>query len=473
MIMKKLKYLILIVSVLNVQACIGQKKQTSRTKYLLLNNQVIEKVENAKLVVGKVEKSSANPLFVEDKPWEKRFDNLYGNVIYDEEDELYKCWYSPFIIDNSAKGMSLKEREKDYDAPDEREMAICYATSKDGIHWEKPNLGLTDFGGNKKNNIIWRGKGQGGDHWAGPHGGGIFKDLHEKDPNRRYKALFKIEELSIGFSKDGLHWDEYQPCEGDVTVAGDTHNNALWAPTLNKYVGITRTWGKMGREVARVESDDFIHWTKEEVVLEGLDNNLQPYAMPVFYYGGVYLGLVAIHNQKTDRVHTELTWSPDTKKWNRISPGTSLIPCSDKKLDYDYGCVYACAYPVFEKDEIKLYYGGSDWLHFGWRNGAMGLATLRPDGFAGYVAKSSPAKIVTKEIFYSGGNIYLNADINEGGHLIVRVLDKDGKSLAKSEKLSANLINSELQFDKKIKKGNITLQFDFVNAKVYSFDLEK
>ena len=471
--MIKTKYSILIVYVLATYACIGQSEQTTRTKYLLLNNKVIENVKNTKLTVGVVKKHPSNPLFVEDKPWEQRFDNLYGNVIYDEEDELYKCWYSPFVIDNSAKGMSLKEREKGYDAPDEREMAICYATSKDGIHWEKPNLGLVDFGGNKKNNIIWRGKGQGGDHWAGPHGAGVFKDVHEKDPNRRYKALFKIEELSIGFSKDGLHWDEYQPCEGDVTVAGDTHNNALWAPTLNKYVGITRTWGSMGREVVRVESDDFIHWTKEEVVLKGLDKNLQPYAMPVFYYGGVYLGLVAIHNQKTDRVHTELTWSPDTKKWYRISPGTPLIPLSDKKLDYDYGCVYACAYPVFEKDEIKLYYGGSDWLHFGWRSGALSLATLRPDGFAGYEAQSKIAMVVTKSIPYDGGGIRINADINEGGHLIVRVLDEDGKALAKTEKLSADLMNTELQFDREIKNGSISLQFDFVNAKVYSFDLEK
>jgi hypothetical protein len=195
-----------------VTQIVAQPNDSKSEKYLFLDNRIIEKVENAKLVVGKVEKSSANPLFVEDKPWEKRFDNLYGNVIYDQEDELYKCWYSPFIIDNSAKGMSLKEREKEYNTPDDREMAVCYATSKDGIHWVKPNLGLVDFEGNKNNNIVWRGKGQDGDHGAGPHGAGIFKDMHEKDPNRRYKALFKIEELSIGFSKDGLHWDEYQPC---------------------------------------------------------------------------------------------------------------------------------------------------------------------------------------------------------------------------------------------------------------------
>jgi len=57
--------------------------------------------------------------------------------------------------------------------------------------------------------------------------------------------------------------------------------------------------------------------------------------------------------------------------------------------------------------------------------------------------------------------------------MIVRVLDEDGKALAKTEKLSADLMNTELQFDREIKNGSISLQFDFVNAKVYSFDLEK
>jgi hypothetical protein len=459
--------------------CIGQKKQPNNTKYLLLDNRVIKQVENAKLTVGVVKKHPSNPLFVEDKPWEKRFDNLYGNVLYDEEDELYKCWYSPFIIDNSAKGMSLKERENDYDAPDTREMAICYATSKDGIHWEKPNLGLVDFEGNKNNNIVWQGKGQDGDHWAGPHGAGIFKDMDEKDPNRRYKALFKIEDLSIGFSKDGLHWDEYQACEGDVTVAGDTHNNALWAPTLNKYVGITRTWGKMGREVARIESNDFIHWTKEEVVLEGLDKNLQPYAMPVFYYGGVYLGLVAIHNQKTDRVHTELTWSPDTKKWNRISPGTPLIPCSDKKLDYDYGCVYACAYPVFKDNEIQLFYGGSDWLHFGWRSGALALATLRPDGFAGYeVADNASTGVVTTHSFtVTGSDLKISADIMEGGSLQVAILNEQGVVIPEytfeaCNTLPHNSVDALVTWKEnsfsELKGKKVAFRFLLDNSKVYS-----
>ena len=62
--------------------------------------------------------------------------------MFDEEDGIYKCWYSPFIIDNSAKGIAVSMPLKKYEAPENREMAICYATSKDGIKWEKPNLGF-------------------------------------------------------------------------------------------------------------------------------------------------------------------------------------------------------------------------------------------------------------------------------------------------------------------------------------------
>ena len=52
---------------------------------LLLDSRVVERAENARLVVGTAHKHAANPLFGEDRPWEKRFDNLYGNVILDDE----------------------------------------------------------------------------------------------------------------------------------------------------------------------------------------------------------------------------------------------------------------------------------------------------------------------------------------------------------------------------------------------------
>ncbi|MHC4842201.1 MAG: hypothetical protein ACYTEE_00220 [Planctomycetota bacterium] len=447
-------------------------------RYLLLDSRIIDNTENVKLTLGKVQKHKANPLFEEDKPWEKRFDNLYANVIYDEHEKIFKCWYSPFIIDISSKSMTLQQRkEVDYDPP-AREMAICYATSTDGINWVKPELGLVEYEGTKATNILWRGENAAtGKEWEGPHGSGIFKDLRDPDPKRRYKAILKADILSIAFSPDGIHWDKAITCS-EADSAGDTHNNAFWAPTLGKYVGITREWGApFGRQVARTSSEDFINWTKCEIVLEGLDSNFQTYAMPVFYHGGVYLGLVAIHDQDADRVWTELTWSPDTVKWNRVLPGTPLIPNSDgKEGDYDWGCVYAAAYPVFLEDEIRLYYGGSDGYHFSWRNGFFCLATLRPDGFAGYTQTDSnkPATITTTPINHDNKSLQISTDVESNGYLKVKVLDEQNKPLAESKPLNGSLTDKKVEwldrfsFDK-LDKKSVKIQFELKDTTIYSF----
>ena len=449
-----------------------------RRRFLLLDTHIVEHAQNAELTLGVVRKHSGHPLFGEDKTWEMRFDNLYANVVYDDEEHLYKCWYSPFIVDNSSKGMSPQQREEvKYRAPRNREMGICYAASQDGLTWVKPEMGLVEYGGSKANNILWRG---GGDTWAlqaGPHGSGIFKDLQDPDPTRRYKAFLKSEILSVAFSAAGIHWEPPIACP-EANSAGDTHNNAFWAPTLGRYVGITRQWSKpFGRQVAWTSSSDFLNWDKTRIVLEGLDEKQQPYAMPVFFHGGVYIGLVAIHDQDTDLVWTELTWSPDTKTWNRVFPGTPLIPSGDEG-EYDWGCVYAAACPVFLEDEIRLYYGGSDGLHTSWRNGYFCLATLRPDGFAGYRATDTaePATVTTTPIFDGTAPLRVSADIAKGGSLVVRVLGEEKQVLGESQPLASTVSDAEVRWldDSAldaIRTRRARLQFAFQEATVFSFSL--
>jgi len=450
----------------------SSSRQGKRSRFLVLDSRIIDNAQNAKLTLGEVKKHPANPLFEEDNPWEARFDNLYANVIYDEEDKIYKCWYSPFIVDNSAKGMTREQRKSRYKPPRDREMAICYAVSKDGIKWTKPVLGLVEFNGSMQNNIVWRGLS--GAIPKGPHGSGIFKDIQDPDPARRYKAIFKGKKISVSFSADGIHWDQATLCP-EANVAGDTHNNAFWAPTLGKYVGITRTWGeKYGRQVARTESNDFLKWTRAELVLEGLEKKLQTYAMPVFFHGGVYLGLVAIHDQKADRVWAELTWSPDTIEWNRICPGTPLIANSEKEMAYDWGCVYAGAYPIFLGDEIRIYYGGSDGYHFGWRNGFFCMSTLRPDGFAGYepTSEDKPAVIDTRPVTCRGETLCITADIQNKGSVRVSIVDEQGNEIAVAGPVSRTVTDGKVKWtsNRKLSSGkNIRLRFLLDKAKLYSF----
>ena len=260
--------------------------------------------------------------------------------------------------------------------------------------------------------------------------------------------------------------------EGLGKIEGDTHNNVFWDPRIGKYVGITRTWGNLGREVARIESSDYASWESTGVVMKGLQKSLQAYAMPVFMHGGVYLGLVAIHAQQpVDRVWTELAWSTDTKQWNRIAPGKALIPCSEKMLDYDYGCVYACAYPVFKEDEIQLYYGGSDYYHDGWREGSLCLATLRPDGFAGYEQqlKDKPAVITTTVIPCAGQDIRVTADVDRGGSIKVSIVDDKRQDVVTARTVSNPVTDGCLKWNKKISADKVRLKFEINKAKLYSF----
>jgi hypothetical protein len=448
-----------------------------RDRYLLLDNRIVEMTKNAKLTVGKVQKDKRNPLFAEDKPWEPRFDNLYANVVYDEQEKLYKCWYSPFIIDESTSNTPRKDRVnggkfkyQGRHTGRRREMGICYAVSRDGIQWEKPSLGVVEFRGNKENNLVWR----------GPHGAGVFKDLHEPDAKRRYKMFFKGRKISVAFSGDGLHWGEAIECP-EANVRGDTHNNAFWAPTLGEYVGITRTWARpRGRQVARTSSKDFLKWSKAKVVLEGLENHLQTYAMPVFYYAGVYIGLPAIYNSDADRTHTELTWSPDTITWHRIDAGSPLISNSPKKGEYDWGTAYAAAYPVFLKDEIRLYYGGCDDKHFGWRNGYFCLATLRPDGFAGYEQRSKDASafVTTKPLLATGQPLTLSADVGENGFIKIIILNDIGGGIGEAKPVRHTVTDAKVQWESRVtirnhKGKTIRLRFELRNAKLYSFSFHE
>lgn len=434
----------------------------ARDNYLLLDQRLIERADNAELRLGTVTKHPRNPLFQEDKPWEVRFDNLYANIHFDPRAQLYRCWYSPFIIDPAVTDTPAAQRTTRRYQPHDREMGLCYATSRDGLTWEKPALDLIEFNGSKANNLVLR----------RPHGSGIFHDAHEADPARRFKlfarAAESVRQMSVAFSPDGLHWSDSTLCP-EINVPGDTHNNAFWSPELGKYVGITRMKTDQ-RLVARTESADFIHWTRAVEILRG-DRTNQTYAMPVLRHAGVYLGFLAIFNTQSDRTHCELAWSPDTLAWHRIQPGTPFIPTATASGAYDWGCVYPATTPVILDHEIRLYYGASNGPHTTWRDGFLALATLRPDGFAGYAArdKSKPATLLTRPLLTSGKTLTLTADIDPGGWLTATLLDAADKILATSPRLTATTTHCVAVNLPPTAGQPVRVRFEIHQAKLYSF----
>jgi hypothetical protein len=457
------------------------------SKRLLMDPELIERSEGVSLKLGTVAKDSRNPLFGEDKPWEVRFDNLYANVIFDSSEKIFKCWYNPFIHYQRAESVPRAKRPfVDYDSvpQSQPEMGVCYATSTDGLTWEKPNLGLVDYNGSTANNLVLRNQPEPSD-WR-PHGSGIWKDVRDPDPTRRYKIFFSNSKVGmcVSFSADGLHWRAPVRCPL-IASRGDCHNNSFWAPSLNMYVGITRNFDneRRTRLVARTQSPNFIDWNKAEEVLRNLPSEplRQTYTMIVFPYANAYLGLLMMLNRgdkivktdpENDTVDCELAWSSDTVHWTRIAPGNALIPRGPGR-DYDSGCIYAAAYPILRNGQLWLYYGGNNGKHTDWRDGFFCLTRLRPDGFAG-METHDEGLIVTRPIGEKKGwkgMMRIAADATSGS-VVVKAL-RGERIIAESRPVSGDLTDAVVPWRTSPlstpSNQPLRFRFELKNSKLYSF----
>ena len=105
---------------------------------LFVDDFLIERKEDVFRTLHNPERVATNPVIVPDRPWEGYLTMQPGTVIFDEEDGVFKMWYN-----------TLPTREHP-----SIEQYLCYATSRDGLKWEKPNLNLIEFQGSKANNIV-------------------------------------------------------------------------------------------------------------------------------------------------------------------------------------------------------------------------------------------------------------------------------------------------------------------------------
>ena len=189
-----------------------------------------------------------------DQPWE---DDSMGYFSVMSDGDLFRMYYRGFHHGSGAEA---------------RGEPMCYAESKDGIHWTKPNLGLFAYQGSAENNIVLGGDGRkfpATDQWRGWLGletglgwrGDMapFKDTNPNAaPDARYKALVRgcrgTCQIACGRSDygmypfkspDGIHWTLMS--EEPVITRGrfDSQNLAVYDAVRERYVAFVRDmkWG--------------------------------------------------------------------------------------------------------------------------------------------------------------------------------------------------------------------------------------
>ncbi len=126
---------------LDQEKALGAEAASCRYKFLVIDDTHLTETHNLLRRVNAATKHP-EPVLTLDAPWHPKNEMLnFVNVLYDEQEQLFKMWYCTMRW------------------PAEREYwdggrKFAYATSRNGIHWEKPILGLVEINGSRENNYI-------------------------------------------------------------------------------------------------------------------------------------------------------------------------------------------------------------------------------------------------------------------------------------------------------------------------------
>lgn len=398
---------------------------------------------------------------IHDEPWEGSGSG-YHSVFQDGN--LYRMYYKAW------------QHEASGDLSNYHPLYCAYAESKDGIHWYKPDLGLHEFKGSKKNNIVINSEVVDGITIDAGHPA-VFKDENPDVPeDERFKALVitgkPVWGLAALKSKDGINWSLMSTKPVITDGAFDSQNLAFWDPTIKKYRAYWRyftegesvsgdkvDWSKIAkgtRGIRTAVSDDFINW-ESPVNLSYVDSpDEELYTNQVKSYHRaphIYIGFPARYidrgwsasmkdlpeleergkrAEKSQRYGTALTesllmTSRDGHFFNRWNEAF-LRPGVEKPGTWTYGDHYMAWHVVETKSEEE---GAPNELSFYateqyWKGNASALRryTLRLDGFVSVNAPFKGGELVTKPLLFNGEQLVLNFSTSAAGDIYVEILDE-------------------------------------------------
>ena len=508
---------VLVLTVLNVQGAsdlpglleIGTRKQ------LFIDDYMIQSLTDAQQVLNPATKARNNPVVRPDRPWEGGL-NPISKVLYDEREGLFKMWYSTTdgykagkesgeLTDYhwTDKGAVREQVEAAYryvGNPSEYAYRLCYATSRDGVRWEKPSLGKVEFNGSRSNNILPEGS-------LAP----TFFDTNEEDPAKRYKAIGQTRsidppgmQLHLYYSGNGFEWapDQHNPVM-DTTPEpgrwGPTHYMG-WDPIRRVYAAhiencLHRSCPLGKRMVGRAESPDLKSWSLPQNILlpderDYIDTEF--YNFPVTAYEGVYIALPWVFRTTNTLHYPTLAFSRDGVHYERRFR-EPLVRNGDHG-SFDEVSIY-CSQAIMIGGKVWIYYTGANWrgpqqLFFAGDSAlrAPGLATLPEDGFVSIDAgKLRPGVLLTHTFSFEGTTLAVNMEAaahNYGAgraEIKVEILDHQtqplsGFSLDQSDPLTATgRVQASWQgrSDLSALAGRpIQLRFWIRNAKLYSFQFK-
>lgn len=258
---------------------------------------------------------------------------------------------------------------------------LCYAESADGVHWEKPNLGLVEYAGSRDNNLVMDGALAGG---LGFHGHCLFVDP-TSPPEARYRMVFMgalrrwdgqgygAYPMSFAHSADGLHWRWGVPEPGTwvhppiTPFASDTQSVVSWDPQLRQYVGYFRNWHpSVGRTIGRAVTNNLARWPHPETILtadehDPFGSDLYNNAASRYEVPGdtAHFFFISVFEHESDTLSIQLATSRDGVSYKRLAREPFVAPTED----YNRGGGYMCPGIIQDGEDLLMMYHAVPYRH--------------------------------------------------------------------------------------------------------------
>lgn len=465
---------------------------------VFLDDELIASKENISRVWHKLRKHPNNPLI--QKSGLEHCTFLFGTVLREPDpvrggEPIFRMWY--FAAGNYVDGKGMTW--------------VAYATSRDGIRWQKPKLGLYDIGGSKENNAVWM-----PDGWQLGGLSGVVKDPNPDVPkSERYKMVImaaghendkRIKRYLMAVSDDGIHWKRHgfynPPTLSQVPPGKPDRACFVWDPYRKVYALYYR--GKYapdelkqrggpaywGRAVNLAISKDFKRWGQEVMVMHAESDDpdgTELYGTATFPYAGQWVSLVQIHRVLPHLAYIDvgIAHSRDGINWQREKE--LILPRGGVgKWDRFNQC--ASTRSVQVGDELWIYYSGRPYRHGEYKRTGLkdtgpweariGLATIRLDGWCSLQASFDGGQIVTKPVVLPRGELFVNAK-SGWGEILVEVIDSKGNVVEgmKSEPVIGDGVCFPVRWPQgrsldRIAGKQVQLRFTLKNALLYSWKVE-
>ncbi len=453
---------------------------------LFLDAWTVEQQQGLSRVFHAAEKHTGNPVLKGDKPWDGARAAITGPYVYGTvawDGSTLRMWYQILNKGNH----------------------VGYAESGDGIHWTKPDLGIIEFDGSKANNLCVSAF-QPGVTGGECHNPSVIRCPQATDPQKRY-ALYGFDGTAgharVAYSPDGLHWRYVPETKKTPLFTSSDVVNFFYDPYQQRYTVTWKTRSRRGRAVGVAWSADGLLWTKPYdgplFVADDLDPDAtQIYGMPVFPYQGLYVGLPWIYNARYFKsgaysvkklyeaqedsprtMDVQLAWSWDLINWTRDPGRRQFIP-RGAKGEWDAGMIVTARAPVLVDDQLYFYFGGCDGLHDDPRViAAIGLATLRLDGFCSMRAGDTEGWFISRRDPFRRPVVTINARTGADGYVLAEILDRHNRVLPGFSKddcipFHGDSIRHELkwktpEFPAAVRANDYKLRFRLKNAEMFSY----